>query len=200
MANTTVKGAQSIHGRNPQARSLFHPKQKAHPKPGSRWECHSQPHLRVSVLERTLLCFDRCSHHLPTHMISNYNQPLVLSTKQSSCKLSGAFMETNDPLSSCVCSWSCFKSNQRKRSSLSIYRQKNSSKLIFNVLYDPSELQRYLRALAAMYVRLTFHAAEVYSVLEGMMKDYRKIRVRNTGKRDRHQLDFHWCVSKPVII
>ena len=43
---------------------------------------------------------------------------------------------------------------------------------------------RYLRALAAMYIRLTFQGPEVYSILEPMMKDYRKLRVRNTGMPD----------------
>ena len=40
---------------------------------------------------------------------------------------------------------------------------------------------RYLRALAAMYVRMTFRAAEVYEVLEPLLKDYRKLRLRNMG-------------------
>lgn len=38
---------------------------------------------------------------------------------------------------------------------------------------------RYLRALAAMYIRMTFRAAEVYEILEPLMKDFRKIRYRN---------------------
>ena len=37
---------------------------------------------------------------------------------------------------------------------------------------------KYLRALAAFYVRLTFQAAEVYSTLEPLLADYRKIRRR----------------------
>lgn len=40
---------------------------------------------------------------------------------------------------------------------------------------------RYLRALAAIYIRMTFHAAEVYDILEPLLKDYRKIRYRNSG-------------------
>ena len=40
---------------------------------------------------------------------------------------------------------------------------------------------RYLRALAALYVRMTFHAVEVYEVLEPLMKDYRKLRYRDMG-------------------
>ncbi|KAJ8076831.1 hypothetical protein PM082_001254 [Marasmius tenuissimus] len=38
---------------------------------------------------------------------------------------------------------------------------------------------KYLRALAAMYIRMTFRPAEVYESLEPLMKDYRKLRSRN---------------------
>lgn len=38
---------------------------------------------------------------------------------------------------------------------------------------------KYLRALTAMYVRLTFSSLEVYETLEPMLNDYRKLRFRN---------------------
>ena len=41
---------------------------------------------------------------------------------------------------------------------------------------------RYLRALAALYVRMTFRAVEVFELLEPLMKDYRKLRLRNMGQ------------------
>jgi len=37
---------------------------------------------------------------------------------------------------------------------------------------------KYLRALAALYIRMTFRAAEVYEILEPLLKDYRKLRYR----------------------
>lgn len=40
---------------------------------------------------------------------------------------------------------------------------------------------KYLRAVAAMYVRLTCRAIEVYEILEPMLNDYRKLRYRQTG-------------------
>ncbi|KAL5533389.1 hypothetical protein ACEPAF_5165 [Sanghuangporus sanghuang] len=40
---------------------------------------------------------------------------------------------------------------------------------------------KYLRALAAMYIRMTFQAAEVYEILEPLLKDYRKLRLRHVG-------------------
>lgn len=38
---------------------------------------------------------------------------------------------------------------------------------------------KYMRALAAMYVRMTFRTVEVYEILEPLMKDYRKLRYRD---------------------
>jgi hypothetical protein len=40
---------------------------------------------------------------------------------------------------------------------------------------------RYLRALAAFYIRLTFKSFDVYEILEPLMKDYRKLRTRDVG-------------------
>jgi hypothetical protein len=40
---------------------------------------------------------------------------------------------------------------------------------------------RYLRALAAIYIRLTFRAVDVYELLEPLLKDYRKLRLRDMG-------------------
>ncbi|KAN0062475.1 hypothetical protein ACQY0O_005006 [Thecaphora frezii] len=38
---------------------------------------------------------------------------------------------------------------------------------------------KYLRALAAMYIRLTFRSVEVYELLEPLLNDYRKLRFRD---------------------
>ncbi|KAI8998913.1 PRP38 family-domain-containing protein [Trametes punicea] len=40
---------------------------------------------------------------------------------------------------------------------------------------------KYLRALAAMYIRMTFRPVEVYEILEPLLKDYRKLRYRGMG-------------------
>lgn len=40
-------------------------------------------------------------------------------------------------------------------------------------------LLRYMRALAAIYIRMTFRAVEVYDILEPLMKDFRKLRYRD---------------------
>ncbi|CAE6501388.1 unnamed protein product [Rhizoctonia solani] len=38
---------------------------------------------------------------------------------------------------------------------------------------------KYLRALTAMYIRMTFPPVEIYEILEPLLKDYRKLRLRN---------------------
>ncbi|KAJ7273380.1 PRP38 family-domain-containing protein [Mycena rebaudengoi] len=38
---------------------------------------------------------------------------------------------------------------------------------------------KYLRALAAFYIRMTFRAVDVFELLEPLLKDYRKLRLRN---------------------
>ncbi|WVO12607.1 hypothetical protein L204_100212 [Cryptococcus depauperatus] len=47
--------------------------------------------------------------------------------------------------------------------------------------YLLAEEFKYLRALAAFYIRLTFRSLEVYEILEPLMKDYRKLRVAQPG-------------------
>ena len=42
-------------------------------------------------------------------------------------------------------------------------------------------VDRYLRALTAMYIRMTFRAVDVYEMLEPLLKDYRKLRNRDMG-------------------
>jgi pre-mRNA-splicing factor 38A len=36
--------------------------------------------------------------------------------------------------------------------------------------------------MAAMYIRMTFRAAEVYEILEPLLKDFRKLRLRNMSQ------------------
>jgi len=47
------------------------------------------------------------------------------------------------------------------------------------VEYLRAEEFKYLRALTALYIRMTFRAVDVYELLEPLLKDYRKLRLRN---------------------
>jgi pre-mRNA-splicing factor 38A len=54
----------------------------------------------------------------------------------------------------------------------------NSSNRSFQWIHCKADfIARYMRALAAMYIRMTFHAVEVYEILEPLLKDYRKLRM-----------------------
>ena len=81
---------------------------------------------------------------------------------------------------------SCCNYNRRRRSFWNICEQKTSSTLACLKLSPSDNLtpipHRYLRALAAFYIRLTFDAIDVYETLEPMLDDYRKLRFRNLGK------------------
>lgn len=48
--------------------------------------------------------------------------------------------------------------------------------------YLRAEDFKYLRALAAFYVRLTFDSLNAYEILEKLLDDYRKLRVIDPGK------------------
>ncbi|KAK9325240.1 PRP38 family-domain-containing protein [Lipomyces orientalis] len=45
--------------------------------------------------------------------------------------------------------------------------------------YMAAEDLKYLRALAAFYIRLTYPAVEVYKLLEPLLADYHKLKLRN---------------------
>ncbi|WWC88681.1 uncharacterized protein L201_003594 [Kwoniella dendrophila CBS 6074] len=47
--------------------------------------------------------------------------------------------------------------------------------------YLLAEEFKYLRALAAFYIRLTFRSLEVYEILEPLMKDFKKLRLVNSS-------------------
>lgn len=47
-----------------------------------------------------------------------------------------------------------------------------------------SSAHRYLKALGLFYARLTFDSVRVYETLEPHLKDYRKLRLRDTGETD----------------
>ncbi|KAJ7490038.1 PRP38 family-domain-containing protein [Mycena galericulata] len=47
------------------------------------------------------------------------------------------------------------------------------------VEYMRADEFKYLRALAAFYIRMTFRAVDVYELLEPLLKDFRKLRLRN---------------------
>ncbi|KIM87668.1 hypothetical protein PILCRDRAFT_815248 [Piloderma croceum F 1598] len=135
MANTTVRGALSIHGVNPQ--SLVETVIRNRIYESGYWKEHCFALTAESIIDKALEL--RCiggvyGNQRPTEFLC-----LLLKLLQI----------------------------QPEKEILVEYLQADEFK--------------YLRALAAMYIRLTFRAVDVYEMLEPLLKDYRKLRNRDMG-------------------
>ncbi|KAA1478588.1 PRP38-domain-containing protein [Dentipellis sp. KUC8613] len=132
MANTTVRGAQAIHGQNPQF--LVETVIRNRIYESSYWKEH---------------CFALTAESLIDAAIELRN-------------IGGVY------------------GNQRPTEFLCLLLkllQIQPEKEIL-VEYLQADEFKYLRALAAMYIRMTFRATEVYELLEPLLKDFRKLRYR----------------------
>jgi len=133
MANTTVKGAQAIHGQNPQ--SLVETVIRLRIYDSSFWKEHCFALTAESIIDKAIelnTIGGVYGNQRPTNFIC-----LLLKLLQI---------------------------------------QPEKEILVEYLLVDEF---KYLRALAAMYIRMTFRAVEVYELLEPLLKDYRKLRVRS---------------------
>jgi len=133
MANTTVRGALSIHGVNPQ--SLVETVVRNRIYESAYWKEHCFALTAESIIDKALEL--RCiggvyGNQRPTEFLC-----LLLKLLQI----------------------------QPEKEILVEYLQADEFK--------------YLRALAAMYIRMTFRAVDVYEMLEPLLKDYRKFRYRD---------------------
>jgi len=133
MANTTVRGALSIHGVNPQ--SLVETVVRNRIYESAYWKEHCFALTAESIIDKALEL--RCiggvyGNQRPTEFLC-----LLLKLLQI----------------------------QPEKEILVEYLQADEFK--------------YLRALAAMYIRMTFRAVDVYEMLEPLLKDYRKLRYRD---------------------
>uniref|UniRef100_A0A0W0G801 Pre-mRNA-splicing factor 38 n=1 Tax=Moniliophthora roreri TaxID=221103 RepID=A0A0W0G801_MONRR len=151
MANTTVTGAKAIHGQNPQF--LVETVIRNRIYESSYWKEH---------------CFALTgkSHTIPSARPENN----VMHTAESLI----------DKAIELKCIGGVY-GNQRPTEFLCLLLkllQIQPEKEIL-IEYLQADEFKYLRALAAMYIRMTFGAAEVYQILEPLLKDYRKLRLRN---------------------
>ncbi|PSR90575.1 hypothetical protein PHLCEN_2v4868 [Hermanssonia centrifuga] len=135
MANTTVRGAQAIHGQNPQFLVETVIRNRIYEAPF--WKEHCFALTAESLIDKAI-----------------------------EVKAIGGVYGNNKP-TEFMCLLLKLLQIQPEKEILLEYLQADEFK--------------YLRALAAMYIRMTFGAAEVYEILEPLLKDYRKIRLRNMG-------------------
>ncbi|ETW85618.1 hypothetical protein HETIRDRAFT_379633 [Heterobasidion irregulare TC 32-1] len=134
MANTTVRGAQAIHGQNPQF--LVETVIRNRIYESSFWKEHCFALTAETLIDKSLEL--RCiggvyGNQRPTEFLC-----LLLKLLQI----------------------------QPEKEILLEYLQADEFK--------------YLRALTAIYIRMTFGASDVYELLEPLLKDFRKLRYRNT--------------------
>ena len=150
------------------------------------WNCHPQPHIRVGLLERTLLRIDRCVLPCALWVLRGWLYQYSWKSDRQSYWTQG--------------DWRCIWKQQTNRIPLSVTQaspdsagERDSNRIspsrwiqvcrFHLIVLDLSLiwLCRYLRALAAMYIRMTFRAVEVYEILEPLLKDFRKLRYRSMG-------------------
>lgn len=136
MANTTVRGAQAIHGQNPQYLVETVIRNRIYESPYWKEQC-------FALTAETLI------------------------DKAIDLKCIGGVYGNQKP-TAFLCLLLKLLQIQPEKEILIEYLQADEFK--------------YLRALAAMYIRMTFRSVEVYEILEPLLKDYRKLRYRtNTG-------------------
>ncbi|KAF8185042.1 PRP38 family-domain-containing protein [Mycena galopus ATCC 62051] len=134
MANTTVQGAQSIHGQNPQF--LVETVIRNRIWESIYWKEHCFALTAESIIDKAI-----------------------------ELKFIGGV----------------FGGNQKPTDFLALLLkllQIQPEKEIL-VEYMRADEFKYLRALAAFYIRMTFRAVDVYELLEPLLKDFRKLRYRN---------------------
>jgi pre-mRNA-splicing factor 38A len=133
MANTTVRGAQAVHGQNPQFLVETVIRNRIYESP--YWKEH---------------CFALTAETL-----------IDLAIKLQS--IGGVY--GNQKPTEFLCLLLKLLQIQPEKEILLEYLQADEFK--------------YLRALAAIYIRMTFRPADVYEILEPLLKDYRKLRYRH---------------------
>ncbi|KAF5330781.1 hypothetical protein D9619_005652 [Psilocybe cf. subviscida] len=135
MANTTVSGAQSIHGQNPQ--SLV------------------ETVIRNRIYEST---------YWKEHCFALTAETLI--DKAIEVRFIGGVYGNQRPTE-----FMCLL--------LKLLQIQPEKEIL--VEYLQAEEFKYLRALAALYIRMTFRAVDVFELLEPLLKDYRKLRQRDMG-------------------
>ncbi|GJJ12448.1 hypothetical protein Clacol_006690 [Clathrus columnatus] len=148
MANTTVKGAQAIHGQNPQFLVEYIIRSRIYES--TYWKEHCFALTGMSILLFFLI-----------------KRAETIIDKAIALRAIGGVYGNQKP-TEFICLLLKLLQIQPEKEILVEY-----------LLVDEF---KYLRALAAMYIRMTFRAAEVYDLLEPLLKDYRKLRLRSMGK------------------
>ena len=187
MANTTVNGAKAIHGQNPQVGKI-------------RWVVCPYLMLHISISLKLLSEIVFMKLNIGRSTVSHWLVNVIILCREFRCKrissssaaslidkaieikyIGGVY--GNQRPTEFLCLLLKLLQIQPDKEILIEYLQADEFKYACYAFYDKHYwyIYRYLRALSAMYVRMTFRAAEVYEILEPLLKDYKKLRVRNMG-------------------
>jgi len=150
MANTTVQGALSIHGQNPQ--------------------------FLIETIIRNRIYE---SNYWKEHCFALTAESLI--DKAIELRTIGGIYGNQRP-TEFLCLLLKLLQIQPEKEILLEYLQADEFKCVPSARNFPRCVTlfcRYMRALAALYIRMTFRAVEVYEILEPLLKDYRKLRLRD---------------------
>jgi len=146
-----------------------------------------EPDLRLHVLEGALFRLDRCSRFRVISFASAlniYRSAETLIDKAIELQSIGGVYGNQKP-TEFICLLLKLLQIQPEKEILIEYLRADEFKLGMpspgSAWVDTDTKPRYLRALAAMYIRMTFRAAEVYDLLDPLLKDFRKLRIRSMG-------------------
>ncbi|CAA7267962.1 unnamed protein product [Cyclocybe aegerita] len=151
MANTTIAGAQAIHGQNPQ--SLVETVIRNRIYESTYWKEHCFA-LTGSVIHN-FMPFLRTYRSFAAESLID---------KATEVRFIGGVYGNQRPTE-----YLCLL--------LKLLQIQPEKEIL--VEYLRAEEFKYLRALAALYIRMTFRPVDIYELLEPLLKDYRKLRQRN---------------------
>lgn len=148
--------------------------------------CHPQPYIWVGVLEGTLFRFDGWvpySCHSMSQFERFFGAESIIDKALEVHNIGGVY--GNQRPTEFLCLLLKLLQIQPEKEILVEYLQADEFKCVSRNLVILNgcwwKSGRYLRALSAMYIRLTFRAVDVYEMLEPLLKDYRKLRNRDMG-------------------
>ncbi|KAI0267581.1 Pre-mRNA-splicing factor 38 [Russula aff. rugulosa BPL654] len=150
MANTTVRGAQAIHGQNPQFLVETVIRNRIYESAYWKEHCFALTGKSPAGTPRNLSLLPRAAESL-----------IDLAIKLQS--IGGVY--GNQKPTEFLCLLLKLLQIQPEKEILLEYLQVDEFK--------------YLRCLAAIYIRMTFPAVDVYEILEPLLKDYRTLRYRD---------------------
>ncbi|CCM02913.1 uncharacterized protein FIBRA_05027 [Fibroporia radiculosa] len=152
MANTTVRGAQAIHGQNPQFLVETVIRNRIYESPYWKEHCFALTGMHILMYARNTR--DGLMNEFPAETL--IDKALELNS------IGGVYGNQKPTEFLCLL--------------LKLLQIQPEKEILLE--YLRADEFKYMRALAAIYIRMTFTSIDVYEILEPLLKDYRKLRYR----------------------